>query len=94
MKPKYSNRHNGTNLTKLDIFNYWKYELIKNKNMFLDDCNEYNLTEMGESAQEHFKVNTPNGDSDIESNIFDWAMDFIELIENDSVNNLIRKTFI
>lgn len=77
------------NIKQKTIFDYWKNELLKNRNCY-QSTGEFNFTEMGEDAQSYFKVETPNGDSDIEHKIFDWAVDFVELIEIHGLNDILN----
>ena len=62
---------------KKQIFAYWQSQERKNKNEY---C-EYRLTErdttlMGEEAQRHFGVATESGNTPIEQDIFEWAVDY------------------
>ncbi len=64
-------------LTKKQVFAYWQNEERKNKNEY---C-EYPLTQrdttlMGEDAQRHFGVATEGGNTPIEQDIFEWAVDY------------------
>lgn len=67
---------NKQNITEEKIFQYWINEMLKQKSIYFDSVNELDMTKMSEDAIDHFKVDTPNGDSDIESKIFEWAIEF------------------
>lgn len=69
---------------------YWTNEMLRNKEVYLDSCSQLCMTTMSEDAISHFKLETPNGDSDIESNIFDWAVDFSNEVESyPSINKFL-----
>jgi hypothetical protein len=43
---------------------------------FIDDCGEFNTTVMGEAAAEYFGLMSDEGNTPIEQDLFDWAVDF------------------
>jgi hypothetical protein len=66
----------ATRLTKERVFEYWRDQEYGRRSPYIDDCNEYDTTAMGEDAATYFCVATDNGDSQIEQSIFDWAVDY------------------
>lgn len=65
--------------TRTAVMNFWMRDLLKNKSLYFDSANEFDTTAMGEQAADHFKVMTDEGSSDIEQQIFDWAVEFSTL---------------
>lgn len=63
-------------ITRASVMNFWVRALNKDSKGLIDDCREFNTTQMGEDAADHFDVMTDNGDSEIEREIFDWAVEF------------------
>lgn len=61
--------------TKANIIAYWRNEKIKNRKVYLDSVGEVYYTLMAEDAISKYNLDTPNGDSEIENLIFDWAVD-------------------
>ncbi len=59
------------------VFRYWSRQLSDDKNRWQDTVGEYSTTAMGEEAAVHFKCASDQGDTDIEKEIFDWAVDFV-----------------
>jgi hypothetical protein len=67
-------------ITRESVMNYWVNQLNSQKETYKDDCNEWNTTYMGEQAAEHFGIMSEEGNSPLEQDIFDWAVEF-------SINN-------
>jgi len=63
-------------ITRESVMNFWNRDIAKNNADYIDDCNEFNTTIMGERAAEHFEVMSDNGNTAIEQEIFDWAVEF------------------
>jgi hypothetical protein len=63
--------------TKNQCYQYWTQEMKVNPEMYMD-CGEINTTTLGENAAQHFDCMSDEGNSDIEQDIFDWAVDFIK----------------
>lgn len=55
--------------------NFWIRAIVKDPSIYID-CGEFNTTAMGERAADYFGCMTDDGQSDIERDIFDWAVDF------------------
>lgn len=66
----------ASTLTRERVFEYWFDQEYGRRSPYIDECGEYNPTQMGEDAAVYFCVATDNGDSKIEQNIFDWAIEF------------------
>jgi hypothetical protein len=64
-----------TTITAASVTNFWIRDIRKNNADYMD-CGEFNTTMMGEMAADHFGVATEMGNSAIEQDIFDWAVDF------------------
>lgn len=62
-------------ITRASVFNFWLRDISKSPNIYID-CGEFNTTVMGEEAACHFDCDTEMGQSDIEQQIFDWAVEF------------------
>jgi hypothetical protein len=65
------------NVTHTAIFRYWSREISDDKNRWQDTVGEYSPTAMGEAAAVHFKCASEQGDTQLEKEIFDWAIDFV-----------------
>ena len=63
-------------ITRASVMNFWVKAIAKDNEGYIDECNEFNTTYMGEMAAEHFGVMTEMGNSETESDIFDWAVEF------------------
>ena len=63
-------------ITRASVMNFWTRDISKNNADYIDDCNEFNTTVMGEQAAEHFGVMSENGNTAVEQDIFDWAVEF------------------
>lgn len=63
-------------ITRPSVMNFWLRNLNKNKEMYVDDAGELNITLLGEEAAEHFGVMSDNGQTEIEQQLFDWAVEF------------------
>jgi len=63
-------------ITRESVMNYWVNQLNSQKETYKDDCNEWNTTYMGEVAAIHFNVASDDGNTEIERDIFDWAVEF------------------
>lgn len=63
-------------ITRASVMNFWNRDIVKNNADYIDDCDEFNTTVMGEQAAEHFGVMSDNGDTDAEQQIFDWAVEY------------------
>lgn len=63
-------------LTRERVFEYWFDQEYGRRSPYVDECGEYNSTQMGEDAATYFCVATDNGDTEIEQLIFDWAVEF------------------
>lgn len=63
-------------LTRASVMNFWSRDIAKNNADYIDDCNEFNTTVMGEHAAEHFGVMSEDGNTPVEQDIFDWAVEF------------------
>lgn len=66
----------ATGLTRQRVFEYWFDQENGRRSPYIDECGEYNSTAMGEDAATYFCVATDNGDTKIEQDIFDWAVEF------------------
>jgi len=75
-------------LTKEKVFEHWKNAMNKyGNNVYIENgTDEYDHTYMGEDAAVHFKVSTDSGQSEIETNIFEWAVDFTKTLNNEEKN--------
>lgn len=58
------------------VFEYWNEEILKNISEYKDSANEWNYTKIAEEALEKFQIPL---DSEEEQNIYDWAIDWIEI---------------
>jgi hypothetical protein len=63
-------------ITRESVMNYWVRQLNSQKETYKDECNEWNTTLMGEQAAEYFGVDSEMGNTPIEQDIFDWAVEF------------------
>jgi hypothetical protein len=62
-------------ITRASVMNFWVRDIRKNNADYID-CGEFNTTAMGEMAADHFDVMSDDGNTPIEQNIFDWAVEF------------------
>ncbi len=67
---------NMKSITRASVMNFWVREINKDNEGYIDECREFNTTYMGEMAAEHFGVLSEMGDTEVESEIFDWAVEF------------------
>jgi len=64
-----------TTITSAAVSNFWTRTMLKNIDTWID-CGEFNTTAMGEDAAVKFGVASDMGNSAIEQDIFDWAVDY------------------
>lgn len=62
-------------ITRASVFNFWNRDIQKYPAQYID-CGEFITTTMGEEAAEHFGCMTDDGQSEIEREIFDWAVEY------------------
>lgn len=62
-------------VSRESVYLFWQNDIAKNNADYLD-CGELNTTMMGEQAAEYFGVISETGETAIEQDIFDWAVDF------------------
>ncbi len=62
-------------ITRTSVFNFWNRDIAKYPKQYID-CGEFDTTMMGEEAAEHFECLTEDGQSEIEREIFDWAVEY------------------
>lgn len=63
-------------ITRTSVMNFWSRDIAKNNADYFDSANEFDTTVMGETAAEHFGVSSADGNTAIEQDIFDWAVEF------------------
>ncbi len=70
----------ANSVTKERVFEYWaEQERGYNRSPYIPFLSsDRNLTDMGEDAATYFCVFTEEGDSPIEQDIFNWAVDYAE----------------
>ncbi len=57
--------------------NYWTSQINAGKETYKDDCGNIDYTYMGEDAARHFGIESDNGQSPVEVDIFEWATEMI-----------------
>lgn len=67
-------------ITRELVMNYWTSQVKAGKETYTDTAGEIDYTYMGEDAAWHFRVDTEDGQSEIEKNIFEWATEMIFII--------------
>jgi hypothetical protein len=72
-------------VTQAAVFRYWSRQLSDDRNRWQDTVGEYSSTAMGEDAAVHFKCASEEGDTDLEKDIFDWAVDFVSKLPKERV---------
>lgn len=53
--------------------NYWTNELNSGRETYKTDNGEIDYTYMGEDAARYFGIDSENGQSEVEQDIFEWA---------------------
>lgn len=61
--------------TKQQVIDFFRKEMDAVPQYYID-CGEINSTLLAESAQDHFGVMTDLAQTEIETQIFDWAAEF------------------
>jgi hypothetical protein len=64
-------------ITRIAVLNFWTRELNSGRETYKDECGEKDYTLMGEHAAEHFSVESEQGNSEIEQDIFQWTTELI-----------------
>jgi hypothetical protein len=61
--------------TKQQVLEFFRKEMNEDPQSYMD-CGEINSTLLAEEAQHHFGVMTEEAQTEIETQIFDWAAEF------------------
>jgi hypothetical protein len=67
----------GQAITRASVMNFWTRELNSGRRTYRDDSGEKEYTQMGEDAAAHFGILSEDGQSEIEMQMFDWAVEMI-----------------
>lgn len=62
-------------ITRASVLNFWNDELRSGRETYKDNSGEKDYTYMGEQAAVNFNVETEQGNSAIEQDIFQWALE-------------------